>query len=530
MIREGDLVIGLLHTQNGSFAISDKDYASTGTFVPFEIDEVRIKKDYLFYLLKLTFVKLGINDATGRENYKVEDVLSLQIPLPPLEIQNEIVEKIEKQKQIIEGAEKILKEWQPIISESLVKRPLKDFIIDSLYGISAPLNEDGKYPVLRMNNLDTQGNWYVGDLKYIDDEIKEERKLKIGDFIFNRTNSKELVGKSGVINFKFDGTWAGYLIRLRFNKDLSPYYLRYLFAQQKYRNYFSSIGKQAGGQANINADELAQTIIDWYPFETQRQIVERLDRQMSALESVRFLKAEAEKRIEEILSGVWGEKPVEETHSVTQNETVQYENTVEEKAFLKRKILATYIINQSLNDPHFGDVKFEKLFFLSEYFVVKRNFEQKYYVQAAGPYDNRFTIDFFNQIEKSKWFNRQKKGNQYIFSKGEKHDKSLNTYSLFSDNELERVNTLINYFKKSDYEQPEIIATLYAVWNNRIIKQEPITDELLKEDFLHWDTQKIKYKDRLDGALKWMREHNFVPDGWGAVIEKTWRKTKKKHI
>ncbi len=56
--------------------------------------------------------------------------------------------------------------------------------------------------------------------------------------------------------------------------------------------------------------------------------------------------------------------------------------------------------------------------------------------------------------------------------------------------------------------------------NNRIIKQEPITDELLKQDFLNWDDQKIKYKDRLDAALKWMRSEGIIPDGWGKVIEK----------
>jgi hypothetical protein len=86
---------------------------------------------------------------------------------------------------------------------------------------------------------------------------------------------------------------------------------------------------------------------------------------------------------------------------------------------------------------------------------------------------------------------------------------------------------LVNYFKKWTYELPEIIATLYAVWNNRIIKQEPITDDLLKEDFLNWDEQKTKYKDRLDNALKWMRENRIIPDGWGKVIEKANKKVKK---
>ncbi|EKO61569.1 hypothetical protein LEP1GSC082_4042 [Leptospira kirschneri str. H2] len=80
---------------------------------------------------------------------------------------------------------------------------------------------------------------------------------------------------------------------------------------------------------------------------------------------------------------------------------------------------------------------------------------------------------------------------------------------------------MIGLFKKAKYEQVEIVSTLYAVWNNRIIKGEPIEDKLLKEDFLDWDSKKAKYEDRLDKALAWMRGKNLVPDGWGPLIEKT---------
>jgi hypothetical protein len=303
-------------------------------------------------------------------------------------------------------------------------------------------------------------------------------------------------------------------------EKLIPKYIYYFLRTKKFRELAKEKMTGSSGHKRVPESFLKEFCYPVPSLEVQRQIVEKLDRQMAALESVRFLKSEAEKRITEILSGMWKETPVATTVTVTQNAVVQEKSDVEEKAFLKRKVLATYIINQSLNDSHFGDVKFEKLFFLSENFAIKRNFGQKYYVQAAGPYDNVFTREYFKQIEQSKWFNRQRKDNQYAFSKGENHDKSLNTYSLFSVNELERVNMLINYFKKSDYEKPEIIATLYAVWNNRKIKQEPITDELLKEDFLHWNAQKIKYKDRLDKALIWMREEGIIPDGWGEVIEK----------
>ncbi|MEI1278943.1 restriction endonuclease subunit S [Leptospira venezuelensis] len=192
----------------------------------------------------------------------------------------------------------------------------------------------------------------------------------------------------------------------------------------------------------------------------------------------------------------------------------------EEKFFLKRKVLGSYIINQSLEDSNLGDVKFEKLLHLSEYHVLKRNFGQHYIQKVAGPYDNKFTINFFQQIERDRWFLRLKKGKQFFFKPGEKHDSSTKTYNYFSKEELSGINGLIQLFRKADFEQVEIVSTLYAVWNNRIIKAEPIVDTLLKEDFLNWAPEKIKYKDRVDGALAWMREKGILPDGWGPLIEK----------
>jgi restriction endonuclease S subunit len=56
---------------------------------------------------------------------------------------------------------------------------------------------------------------------------------------------------------------------------------------------------------SINKEQVAEIKIPRPPLEIQRQIVEKLDRQMQALEGVRLLKSEAEKRIEELLSQIW---------------------------------------------------------------------------------------------------------------------------------------------------------------------------------------------------------------------------------
>lgn len=93
-ILEGDLVISKMHTQNGLFAFAKQEFASTTTFVPFQIKDKLINPNFLFVLLKPTLSRLMKFDSVKRETYKIEEILNLQIPLPPLEIQNKIINKL----------------------------------------------------------------------------------------------------------------------------------------------------------------------------------------------------------------------------------------------------------------------------------------------------------------------------------------------------------------------------------------------------------------------------------------------------
>ena len=65
------------------------------------------------------------------------------------------------------------------------------------YGISERANTANLgVPMIRMNNLQANG-WDLADLKHIEleDEVLDRYRLLKGDLLFNRTNSKELVGK-----------------------------------------------------------------------------------------------------------------------------------------------------------------------------------------------------------------------------------------------------------------------------------------------------------------------------------------------
>ena len=74
------------------------------------------------------------------------------------------------------------------------------------YGTSKKANVDkGRYPILRMNNITYNGNWDFSNLKYIDLDERDISKYLVhyGEVLFNRTNSKELVGKTAVYLEKY---------------------------------------------------------------------------------------------------------------------------------------------------------------------------------------------------------------------------------------------------------------------------------------------------------------------------------------
>ena len=94
-------------------------------------------------------------------------------------------------------------------------------------------------------------------------------------------------------------------------------------------------------------------------------------------------------------------------------------------------------------------------------------------------------------------------------------------YEKYSKELREQVDALIDKLNTMDLAGAEILSTLYAVWNNRIIKREQIADDLLIADFYAWSAHKADFEEiRVRKALNYMRKENIIPTGWGKYIDK----------
>lgn len=169
----------------------------------------------------------------------------------------------------------------PITNEKgLPIQQLGDFATSVTYGTSSPANEGGKFTYLRMNNLTYDGYLDLNDVKTIDvpDKDLDKYVVRKGDILFNRTNSKDLVGKTALFDLDNEMVIAGYIIRVRVDEEkmLPVYVVRYMNTPFM-KSYYYNLCKGAVNQANINSKELKAMPLPVPPLSLQQQFAEKVE-------------------------------------------------------------------------------------------------------------------------------------------------------------------------------------------------------------------------------------------------------------
>lgn len=133
--------------------------------------------------------------------------------------------------------------------------------------------------MLRMNNLQSDG-WNLRDLKYIEFGSNELDRYRVvpGDLLFNRTNSKELVGKCEVFYEPGDWVFASYLIRVRLRRDaMLPQFASDFLNTSSGRLQIDRLSRQIIGMTNINAEELKEILLPMPSLVKQHELVDAMD-------------------------------------------------------------------------------------------------------------------------------------------------------------------------------------------------------------------------------------------------------------
>ena len=269
----------------GSVALQDKadEVIVSPLYVVFSVDERRLLPEYVVRFLKS---KPGLRQiaarsiGTVRNNLKYDALCRMEMNLPSLEDQQtqlaalSLVEKqISAQKAMISHLQSLAKSRfvEMFGKELWQKKSIGDLALDIRYGTSKKASNAGKYTYLRMNNITDDGRLDFSDTKKIDleDDELEKCTARKGDLLFNRTNSREKVGKTAVFMENDPMVIAGYIIRVRLGDEVRSQYLATFMNLPTTKSLLRSISKGAVHQANINSKELASIEVPVPPKEIQ---------------------------------------------------------------------------------------------------------------------------------------------------------------------------------------------------------------------------------------------------------------------
>ncbi len=215
-----------------------------------------------------------------RRSLTADNLCAMRVPLPSLERQRRVVHLFNTVKDEMVIAGRVVEALDQLVKSRFAEMfgdagwpvaTVGSLAVDVRYGTSKKASDCGEYVYLRMNNMTDDGRLDLDDVKRIDLNGPELEKCRVvdGDLLFNRTNSREKVGKTVVFHEREPMVIAGYIIRVRLGDRVRPDFLATYMNLPTTKAMLRSIAKGAVHQANINSRELSAIEVPVPPMELQ---------------------------------------------------------------------------------------------------------------------------------------------------------------------------------------------------------------------------------------------------------------------
>ncbi len=246
----------------------------------------KILMPFLFAILKSKESEIKGNGGAAFDSINRKDIEAIKIPLPPLEVQKEIVTEIESYQKIIDGARQVVENWRPsfpVDPEWPLVRLSEVFKLTSGKFLPQKDQVPGDYIVYGGNGISGKHNEY----------FIEEPTLIIGR-----------VGEyCGAVHITKPKSWV---------TDNALMVNEYLMSVDQ--NYLSSalttleINKYAkrGGQPSISQSTVYDLSIPLPPLEIQKEIVLKIEEEQKLVDSNKRLIEIYEAKIKSKINEVWG--------------------------------------------------------------------------------------------------------------------------------------------------------------------------------------------------------------------------------
>jgi type I restriction enzyme M protein len=249
------------------------------------------------------FRKQGILQMTGTgglQRVPKDFVQNYKIPLPPLSVQKEIVERVEGYQRLIDGAKQVIRNFKPSINLNPDWQMVElGEVCEFTQGVQIPQSEQiTKYEDGFARYLYIQD--FKGDGKNIFIEDKyPNKKLDENDLVMANTGTpgKVFLGKNGIL--------SNNLFRISFDKAvISHKFLFYFLDSHSFQDHLQTQMK-GGIQKHLGHKTIACQKFPLPPLEEQKQIVAEIEREQSLVNANKELITIYEQKIKDEINKLW---------------------------------------------------------------------------------------------------------------------------------------------------------------------------------------------------------------------------------
>ncbi len=256
---------------------------------------------YLFNILYSKsgqeLLKLNVT-GTAQGGLNRENLLNIQIPLPPIDIQQKIVSEIEaleaKETEAKEEVEKQKENIKNIISKVSGELTSLSNITTKIGSGATPRGGEGSYKqsgisLIRSQNI-YDNTFYEKGLAFIDDEQAEKLKgvtVEKNDILFNITGAS--ICRCCIVPEKYLPARVNQHVSIiRVTEKALPKYVQTILVSEIYKNQLLEIGDGATSREAITKQQLEDFKIPLPPLSEQQKIVseiEKIEAKINALET-----------------------------------------------------------------------------------------------------------------------------------------------------------------------------------------------------------------------------------------------------
>ena len=266
----------------------------------------RLISKFVFHILKFKQSEVyALQVGMGQPHVYSRDLSSFHIPLPPLEVQRELVAEIEGYQRVIDGARMVVENWRPQIAVD-PEWPMAELgdLCTIVRGSSPRPKSDPRYyggpvPRLMVADITRDGMYTVPQIDSLTEEgAAKSRPMKNGDVVITVSGDPGLPTILAVDACIHDG-----FVGLRnINENVNREYLYLNLLQQHSTNGEQSVGAVF---RNLTTHQVKGFKIPLPPLEAQRTIVAELDEERAAVDQAEKLAAKMEQRVQDSIARVW---------------------------------------------------------------------------------------------------------------------------------------------------------------------------------------------------------------------------------